>query len=84
MSQRKHAKGGNTNPREDEVTREGFPKAKAFKQTMKGENEPAKGRAGGILSQAGGDSCRVWRGKKILTCASQLGATPSHQCLESF
>lgn len=37
-SQKKHAKGGNTNPREDEVTREGFPKAKAFKQTMKDEN----------------------------------------------
>lgn len=35
------------------MTREGFPKAKAFKQTMKGENEPAKGRAGrGRLMQS--------------------------------
>lgn len=37
---------------EDEVVREGLLEEEAFRQTVKAEKEPAKGRVGGIVSQA--------------------------------
>ena len=70
------------------MIREGFLKEEAFKQITKGKKEPAKGRAGGILSQAGERCMQSLEGKGTLdmfwACAAQLGATLSHQCLESF
>ena len=46
--------GGDRNPQEDGVIREDLQEEEAFKQTVKDEKEPAKGRAGGILSQEEG------------------------------
>lgn len=75
---------GNRNPREDEVAREGFLKEKAFKQAVKGET-PAKGR---VECHPTGETHAEPGGEETLTCSgpvySQLGVTPSHQCLESF
>lgn len=69
------------------MAREGFLKEKAFKQAVKGENA-SQGKSGRSVIPGRGRLTRSLEGKENLdmfwACASQLGVTPSHQCLESF